>query len=186
MPFAIVTPATTYPVTLTEAKAQCRVDGTDEDTFINGLISTAADYVGQYLGRSIMAQTLRLDLDDFGDEMLLPFGPVSLVTSITYYDTAGAVQTLSTTVYQADIVSDPPRILRADGQTWPDVYARANAVSITYVTGYSAVPAAVKHACLLLIGDWYRGRENTSLGTSQPAEMPHAVTALLCNYRAYA
>lgn len=185
MPLAVVTPATTYPVTRAEVKTHCRVDGTAEDGLIDGLIAAASDYIAAYTGRALASTTLRLDLDDFADEIFLPVGPVQSVTSVAYYDTAGASQTLAGTVYQTDFVSDPARILLADGQSWPTVDARANAVSITFVAGYSSVPAAIKQACLLLIGDWYRGRENTLIGTNQPMEMPHAVTALLANYRSF-
>lgn len=184
MAVAVVTPASTYPVTLAEARAHCRVDSTDEDSLIDGLIATATDHVERYTGRSLMDQTLAFYSDDFSDEMLLPRGPVQSVSSVKYYDADGVEQTLATSVYQVDIVSDPPRVLLADGQSWPTVDDRANAVTITYVAGYEALPAAIKHAILLLIGQWHDQR---SAVTSSPMiAAPHAVDALLANYRAFA
>lgn len=184
MAISVVTPATTYPVTLAEAKAHCRVDGTAEDSLINGLISAATEYVEQYCGRAIMAQTLKLSLDDFSDEMLLTRGPVQSVTFVKYYDTADTEQTLSGTVYQSDLISDPARIVLADGQSWPTADERANAVNVTYVAGYSAVPAPIKHAILLLIGQWFDSRSDAS--DKPMSSMPNAVEALLTNYRSFA
>ena len=179
MAISVVTPPTAYPVTLDEAKLHCRVDGTAEDTLLAGLIAAATDYVERYTGRSIGTQTLALTLVGVADEMLLPRGPVQSVASIKYYATTQ--QTLAASVYE--LAEDS--VLLASGQSWPDTDDRADAVTITYAAGYTDVPAAIKQAILLLIGDWYGSRENTALGSNQPAEMPHAVTALLANYRLF-
>ena len=179
----VITPASTYPVTLAEAKAHLRVDGTDEDSAITALIAAATDYIERYTGRSITTQTLRASFDGFADAMALPRGPVQSVASVTYLDTAGASQTVATDTYDTDLVSDTQWVLLAPGQSWPATYAGRNAVQITYTTGYTTCPPAVRHALLLLMGDWYRVRENSVLG--QIVEMPHAVGALLANYRAF-
>lgn len=183
MGMTLITPAATFPVTLAEAKAQCRIDGGDEDALINGLIAAATDYVEQYTGRAIMAQTWKLTLDAFSDAIVLPKGPVQSVTSVQYYDTDGVERTA--TNYTLDNSSDPAWIVRNAMYSWPTTQSAVNVVNITFVAGYSVVPPSLKHAILLLIGDWYRGRENTVLGNNQPAEMPHAVTALLSNHRSF-
>lgn len=185
MGLTLVTPAASYPVTLAEAKVHCRVDGTDENDLIEGLIAAATDYVGQYTGRSIMAQTWRLTLDAFSDSILLPNGPVQSVSSVQYYDADGDNQTAAAGIYTLDNASDPAWLVCNSEAAWPATMAGVNVVSITYEAGFVTVPASIKQAVLLLVGDWYRGRENTALSTNQPAEMPHAVTALLTNYRAF-
>ena len=55
----VITAPTSEPITLAEAKAQCRVDGTDEDTLITSLIGAARQYttrtpghVDAHLGRT--------------------------------------------------------------------------------------------------------------------------------------
>ena len=186
MGLTLLTPAASYPVTRAESKLHCRVDGTADDGLIDGLIAAATDYVEQYTGRAIMGQTWKLSLDAFSESILLPKGPVQSVTSVQYFDTNGDIQTASASLYTFDAASDPSWIVVNSDVSWPDTLDGVNAVNVTFVAGYSSVPAAIKKACLLLIGDWYRGRENTLIGTNQPMEMPHAVTALLCNYRAYA
>ena len=181
MALVLVTPAASYPVTLTEVKAQCRVDGTDDDTKLNSLIAAATDYVERYTGRAIVSQTWKVVLDEFADEMLLPKGPVQSVSSITYTDTAGDPQTLSASVYTADLANDPQRVVLNDGQSWPETDDAVNVVTITFVAGYSAVPESLKHAILLLISQWYDNRDGLGGGR----EMPHAVEALLCNHRSF-
>lgn len=177
----LITPAASYAVTLAEAKAQTRVDGTDDDTYLNGLIAAASDHVEKYTGRSLGAQTWRLTTDGFTDEIRLPYGPVQSVTTLAYYDAAGADQTLATG-WGLDNTVDPARIVRNVDASWPDTQDRFDAVRITYVAGYSTVPAPIKHAMLLLIGHWYEHRE--AVGESM-AELPMAVDALLSNYRTY-
>ena len=204
-----VEPAT-YPVTLAEAKVQCRIEDDDatDDSFLNAAIYAATDYVEYYLGRSIMAQTWALKFDDFTqvavnplvpwgltntlNQVYLPRGPVSAVSSITYYDAAGVSQTLSTDVYEVDTSSDPQRVVLADGQSWPTPKVMTNAVTITYTAGYSAVPKSIKQAILLIISQWMDNR--TSLAgqrqTLTPAgditELPHTVVAMLSNHRSFA
>lgn len=177
----LVTPAASYPVTLTEAKANCRVIGTDEDTFLNGLIASATAYVEAYTGCSIEAQTWDYTIDAFADEIDLPRGPLISVDSITYLDPANASQTLATG-WLEDLPGE--RVLRDPDASWPAISTRKNAVTIQFTSGYDTVPASIKQAILLLIGDWFRNRENTIVGqtTSEP---PHAVTALLTNHRRF-
>lgn len=187
MGLSLVTAPTAMPVTRNEAKLHCRIDGNDEDTLIDGLIAAATDFVEKYTGSAIMTQTWRLTLDKFEDTILLPIGPVQAVNSITYYDVNGAQQNLSATVYQVDLTNDPQRIVRSPEAEWPSVDDRVNAISVTFTSGSAVAPTSIKQSLLLLIGDWYRNRENTIVGAGSTAtpQMPFAVHALLSNYRRY-
>ena len=184
MGYTLVTPPASYPVTLTEAKANCRVDGTDEDTFLNGLIAAATAHVESRTGRSIVERVFDVTYDAFADEMVIPVGAVLSVDEVAYLDTADATQTLAESVYQVDLTTEPHRILRAPDASWPATSDLKNAVTVTVTVGYDTVPAELKQAILLLIGAWYRNREATALGKT-PAELPNAVNALLANHRYY-
>lgn len=185
MGLTLVTPAAaTYPVTLAEAKSQCRVDSSDDDTYLETLIAAATDHVEQYTGRAIISQTWKLTLDAFSDSILLPKGPVQSVSSVTYYDTNGDEQTLSADDYTFDGSSDPQWIVRNSDASWPTTLDGINAVSVTFVAGYSTVPPSIRHAILLLISQWFDQRSGTS---DKPfSAVPHAVDALLANYRSFA
>jgi uncharacterized phiE125 gp8 family phage protein len=178
MSLRLITGPTTYPVTLAEAKMQCRVDGTDENDLINTYISAATSHVESVTGRAIISQTWELVLDDFSDAILIPKGPVQSITSVKYFDTAEAEQTLAADQYTLDNVSDPAWLVRPEGVTYPEVADGVNNVIIRFVAGYSALPPEMKAAIMLLIAHFY---DNRSTGT-----FPEAVNALLTNHRSFA
>lgn len=184
MGIVVTIAASTYPVTKDEAKNYCRVTSSRENDLFDSLIASATDYVEQYLGRSIMAQTLKLTTGSFTDEIILRRGPVSSVTSVKYYDSANVEQTVSSANYTVDLSSDPSLIARNSTYSWPAVYGRVDAVNIVYVCGYATVPPAIKAAILMLIAQWYDNRAPITAG-SMP-ELPNTVTALLANFRSFA
>lgn len=175
MGLTLITPPTEYPVTRTEAKTHCRIDGSDEDALVDGLIAAASEYVEQYTGRSLLGQTWKLTLDEFSDSILLPRGPVQSAT-VKYYDASGVEQTASTDLYTLDAASDPAWIVRNDSETWPGTLDAVNVVSVTFIAGYETVPVPIKQAILLLVAQWYDDRTGWQ---------PHVVDALLANYRAF-
>jgi uncharacterized phiE125 gp8 family phage protein len=192
MGLKLITAATDYPVTLDEAKAQTRVDGAADDATLTALIAAATDYVEQYTGRAIMPQTWELVLDAFSDAIQIPKGPVTGITSVSYYDINGALQTVTDTNYTPDLVSDPQWLVRDTAYTWPTTATGINVVKIQFTAGYATVPPSIKHAILLLVSQWFDERSSLSAMTRPAAaggdipELPHAVTALLSNYRSFA
>lgn len=171
MAVVVTTPATAWPVTLAEAKTQCKVDVTAHDARITSMITAATEYAEAYCGRSFTSRTLTLYLDEFADEMVLPLGPVSAVSSVKYY--AGTLQTLSASVYDADLRSDPATVSLASGQSWPTTDERKNAVEIAYTVS-GTCPPPVKEAILVWIEAAF-----DSLPT------PPAFEHLLTNYRSF-
>ena len=71
----------TEPVSLDEAKAQLIVTGTDDDNFIDGLITICRKAVENYCNISIAAKTITLVADLF-NEWELPYGPVTGIQSV--------------------------------------------------------------------------------------------------------
>lgn len=182
MALTLLTPAEAWPVTLTEAKAHCRVTHSDEDTLITGLIKAATRHVEQNLSMSIAEQQWLLTLDEFADNIELLRGPVIEVDSVEYIDEAGDTQTADAELYFTDLMSRPAWIVLNTGQVWPATMAGVNMVSITYTAGMTAVPDDLKHAILLLIGHWYQNREAAVVATiSSTLEL--AVDSLLQPYR---
>lgn len=60
----LVTPPATPIISLSEAKAQCRVDGSDDDGLIGGLIQAVTSYLDNksgITGRALVTQTWRQD-----------------------------------------------------------------------------------------------------------------------------
>lgn len=69
------------PVSLDEAKKQCIVTYTDDDDYIDGLITMARKAIENYCNISIVAQTIILTADLY-NEWELPYGPVTGLTSV--------------------------------------------------------------------------------------------------------
>jgi uncharacterized phiE125 gp8 family phage protein len=159
-----VAPAET-PVSLDEARAHLRVHTRVEDPIIEALIAATCDlldgYAGQ-LGRCMVTQTWQLHLPAFPrGRIKLPFPPVQGVDSITYSDAAGVTQTLSTSDYWTH-GGPAPEIELVDGRSWPSTAQHRRAVTIAFTAGYgtaAAVPAPIKAAILLMVGDLYANRE---------------------------
>ncbi len=184
MSIRLITAPASYPVTLAEAKTHCRIDGTDEDALVEGLIAAATEHIELYTGRAIVSQTWEAVYDSFSDAMVLPKGPVIAVTYVTYIDTAGAEQTVSSVNYSLDSASDPQWVVKAANYTWPPVSEGVNNVVIRFVTGYATTPFPIKQAILLLIGQWYDNR--AAAAEKSLTELPNAVQSLLTNYRSFA
>lgn len=201
MSLTLVTAAPAYPVTRAEAKAHLRLDTTDDDSLVDGLIAAAVAHVDGrdgLLGRALIEQTWDLKLDRFPGTIQVPLPPLQAVTSITYLDSANVLQTLSTALYQVDLGGGwPGRIKPAYGESWPATYDVWNAVTVRFRAGYTAgsgsptdyganVPQPIKHALLLLIGHWYRHRETVVVDQAvQAVEVPVSVNALLAPYKVH-
>lgn len=184
MKVEVVTAATIFPVTRTEAKAHLRVDGTAEDDYLDDLIEAATMHVEEYCGRSFSTQTLRLHLDALDGQIALPRGPVTSVSSITYYDADNTLQTVSTGVYEADLYAEPALVMPKTGQSWPETFQRVNAAAVNYSVGGSAAPHSVKMAIKLLVGQWFEQRAAAVEKTTY--EIPNGIAALLANHRSFA
>ena len=164
MALKLITAATTYPVTLAEAKLHCRVDIADDDTLITALITAATEMAEQKTGRAIITQTLELTLDAFPEAFELTRVPVQSITSVKYYDTTGTQQTLSDTLYALDAADDFgfAHISPVYGGTWPTTRDQINAVAVRYVAGYAdaaSVPQSIKNWILLMVSTMYENRE---------------------------
>jgi hypothetical protein len=83
--------------------------------------------------------------------MRIPFGPVQGVSQIQYIDASGALQTLSSTVYQVDLNNPTARILPAYAQYWPYTQPTTNAVRVTFTAGM-VTPFTVSGSVLTLYG----------------------------------
>lgn len=186
----LVTAPASEPVTLTEAKAHLRVDGTDDDTLITVLIAAARQYYEDACRRMLITQTWRLSLDCWpANSLIIPKMPLITVSAIAYTDSAGATHTLSTDVYDVDTEAQPGRVTLAYNQSWPSVELYPlNPIQITFTAGYGAaasVPEVDKQAIKLLVGHWYENREPVVTTGAAPKDIPMAVESLIYLNRGY-
>lgn len=194
MPAKLITAPAAEPVSLAEARAHLRVTHTDEDALIGALITAAREHVESVTGLRLIDQAWELALPAFPDATAhwprtaqlfveLPGWPLKSVEAVTYRDAAGVLQTLATEAYRVDDFRRPARLTPV-GQ-WPATESdNPLAVRVSYTAGFgedgSTVPAAVRSAILLLIGDLYENRQ----GQQEAALVSNpAVYALLWPHR---
>jgi uncharacterized phiE125 gp8 family phage protein len=187
-------------VTWEEAKAHLRLDGDDEQVMVEGLIAAATaniDGPSGWLGRALGLQTLELRMDAFGlDAIALEYPPAVDVVSIEYVDAAGVIALLDEDEFE--LVG---QLLRpAWTKSWPSAQWRGcdgEAVRIRYRAGYVVnpnadpivpnIPAPIRAAILLMVGDLYRFRTTASDMNLAPSAIPMSMTveSLLQPFRVY-
>lgn len=182
------------PVTLSEAKAHLRVDTSDDDTYIGTLITAAREWCEQYLDRTLVHTQWVMRFDKFPDSGIEPVelprppmvasGTATAVT-LTFTTEPGSTSTYSTAEYRVDRYATPGTVLPIYGSTWTPHRQDDNAISVTWWAGYGAtgasVPAAIRHAMLMLIGTWYERR--ASADNMGGTEVPFGVKSLLDSQR---
>ena len=151
------------PITLAEMKAYLRVDDDDfaQDDLIAGLIRAARLMVEAASRRILIEQSWRVVLDRWpaGGTILLPIAPLIAVDGITVTDEAGNLSDVPASAFEADGISDPPRIAVAGA---PEPGKPCNGISIALRAGYGsspeAVPATLKLAIRILVAHWFENR----------------------------
>lgn len=159
------------PVSLTEAKAQLRVDFTDDDDLIDAVITAARETAELVTRRAFINQTWDLYLDAFPGEgrIDLPLPPLVSVTGVYYTPVDSSEATFAAAGYVVDDKGEPGGVVLKDGYSWPaDELAIVNGVRIRFVCGYGAaatyVPTRYRQAIKLLIGHFYENREDVVVG----------------------
>ncbi|MGE0022765.1 MAG: head-tail connector protein [Hyphomicrobium sp.] len=175
------------PVTVAEAKAHLRLDGSAEDILVASLILTSRLHVEAALGLALITQDWRLTLDAWpeGGIVKFPLRPIQGITSVVVKDAAGTPITVSSGTYLLDGAAMSPRLIARDGG-WPAPGLRAGGIEIAFEAGIGDeaedVPQPIRHAILLLVAHWYEHRDPLEIG-SPAAAIPPAVSELLRPYR---
>jgi len=157
MKYKIITDVATEPVTLAEARLQCKVDSdnTAFDSLLTSLITAAREYGEHFTGRGFAPQTLEVAIDEFPDDeddsIELPLSPVASITHIKYTDVNGTEQTVSSGDYALSLYGDARSVAPTYAKYWSVAREIPDAVRIRYVTGYTTLPKAAKQALLIHI-----------------------------------
>lgn len=194
--------AAVEPIALSDAVNWLRVEITDDNDLITGLITAARMDCEQEAGRSFISTTWELTLDylplsagpfpgfpwPFGGgsgypgrtgandgRIILPMPPLIGITSLTYIDYAGNTQTLDPSAYVAS-PGTPGSVFPTFGTFFPLSQPRPAAVNITYTAGYGTEATDVLPPHMLamrfLLGHYYHHR-------TSDVEIPKAVQRLL-------
>lgn len=185
----VITASSLEPVSISDTADHLRVAQSTEHPYIAGLISAARAWVEQYTGRTLMPTTLEAQYDNWpgNRQILIPLPPVTSVTSLKYIDKDGTENTVDSGDYLVDTVP-APGVLRLDyDASWPTATLQPGMpIRIRYVAGYVdryRVPAPIKQAIYLLVGDMYENRETVVVSPGMTVAKLDTAYALLANYR---
>lgn len=133
------------PLTLSEAKNQVELAEADtsRDTELTQRIVDAREQVERDSNQLLIQRTVTVKYTFWPacDYLILPWGPVSSITSIAYRDSSNNSQTVSTGDYSLD--GPNWRIVFDSDYVFPTLFDRWDAVTVTYVGGYGDTPAEV-------------------------------------------
>lgn len=176
------------PVSISEVKAQARIDFADDDLFVSSLVSAAVSYLdGQgELGRAMITQTWAQYESQAPGWVRLRMGPFQALQSVEYWDKDGVLQTATLDDFETRLHNDFVICKPKENREWPTADTRQDAIKITYTAGFgdapSDVPMGIRHAIMMLAAHWYENREAVALGTIA-TDLPMGVEALIANER---
>jgi len=186
----LVTPAAALPASLSELKAQLRLDGHDQDGKLDADLRAAVAYAEGYTGRQLISAEWTDRLWSFTDPIVLRKAPVISVETITYVDFEGAPQVLATTEWSLEKSREGPgQIHRAYGKFWPSARTQWDAVTIEFTTGYGEAPGDVpfdlRRAVISVAEHFFENPGAVALAErgSMFFEVPMAAKAVLDRYR---
>lgn len=190
MGLSIIEAASVRPVSLAEAKAHCRVDGSDEDALIERLVGMATERAQAVTGRALITQQLRLTLESFPvDGIDLPCPPLVKVDALSYLNEAGVRVAFNAESGDYDAITDEiiGRVLPGWGRSWPCTRRTPGSIRVDFTAGYGAagdVPESIRSWILLTVGTLYSQREALVAGGA--TELPSALwDSLLDAYRVW-
>lgn len=195
---SVLTPPTTEPVTLEQAREHCRLVASGsppshpDDGYLTTAITAARTVAENFTGRAFVQTIYEWRFDRFASddvELYLPVGAGISVDSIEYVDADGNTQTF--TDYAFVGTNTGGRLTATTA--WPDARGNAGDVTVTFTAGYAPtddsppdlvanVPASIKHAILFLVGHFYYNRVAVEVDVS-PSKVPMTFEHILWPYR---
>lgn len=200
--------ADTDYISLAETKTHLRVTSSADDSYITGLISMALDACEMYVGYSIRKAAMKYAFSGFTGpnvsvDTLNPYGLIQgnilrlytrvlSVQAIKYVDQNNAVQTATDWIdapvkfgqFGRSIVfeSTPGNLTDDTVRMIVELTEGFELASATGVNESAKFPASIKHAALLLIGQYYDNRQAVVIGATQN-KMDYNHEYLLDKYR---
>lgn len=174
------------PITRQEAKDYLKVDSTDDDTFIDTLISAVREFVEEETSTALVVRNYIEYRDKWPvkpDVIELQMN-AEIIAAVQYLkDGSYVTLALDTDYYQSNFNGLPK--LEPKGN-WPnDIDDRLNAVKVTYSATplQGSINPALKQAMYLLLAHWYDNRSAVTYGTA--IELPIGYKRIINNYKSY-
>jgi hypothetical protein len=198
----VLLPPSSEPITIAEARAHSRIDLATENAVVQGMITAARTEIEAYLRCPLLPTTYRLFLDEWPATtdkgwwdgtrdgsiystqpayIEIPMPPLRSVTHVKTYDDSDAATTWAASNYFVDTVSQPGRLVRRTGATWPTTTRVANGIEIQFIAGHAGTPASLPApiiaATQMLTAHLFENRGDAD------APMPAIIRNLIAPYR---
>ncbi len=198
MPHILLTPPTSEPVTLAQAKDWLKVDSTEDDEILALLITAARRYVEAETRRLLPAQTWRMTRSAWPQwyRIAVPLCPVNSIVAVRVRDGAGVFQPVPLARFMLDNGQNGGFIF-VDGTVPSPQLALPSGIQFDMECGYGNaenVPAPLRHAILMLVAYWYEHRAATETDTKRTKRfdslmlsglVPDSVPALIAPFKVY-
>lgn len=160
------------------AKAFLRVERSDEDGLIAGLVLAAAELCEAFIGQALLERGFTETIPASRAWQRLARSPVRAITLVEALPAVGEAQALPADSYGVDIDS------AGDGWVRLAAPGEARRIRVGYQAGlagaWAELPAGLRQGILRLAAHFYTNRAAES---ARPGEPPAAVTALWRPYR---
>lgn len=175
--------ATTYTDNTDDASLGPLVPSSNStvDPELTAMIAAARHQAERYTGAGFIAQGWTMTVDAFPTNgvIQLPRGPVLSIDEVIYLGSDGSEQELDEDSYVLDQGTLSATLSLASGVSRPTTATQRGAVTIAFTVGYGEtaedVPADIKAAILLRVGDLYRNREARVSGSLQENDTVRAL-----------
>ena len=174
MASAVTPPAPVVPVD--QVKAYLRIEGSDEDALIAGLVRSATELCEAFTRTSLVEREAREALPARAAWTRLSLAPVRAITGVAALSVLGDEQPLAAEDYAIDI--------DARGEGWVRVLGRAatGRVTVNYraglAPGWNGVPEPMRQGVVRMAAHLYAHRD-----AGDASGPPAAATALWLPYR---
>jgi uncharacterized phiE125 gp8 family phage protein len=206
MRLSLHTAPTCEPIVIADVEAHSRlgsgaIAALGETDAVNIFISAVRQRCEAITRRQLINATWDLILDGFPynrDPIEIPLPPLRSITSITYIDSDGVTQTLSSSLYrvicEGTVITpncQPGKVFPIVNTSWPVTIQDFETVIITFAAGYgtagSAVPQGIKNWLLMNIANLWENRETETMALGRLTQVDISTLAdhLLEDFRIY-
>ena len=159
------------PITVAKVKEFLRIEHSEEDSLLNGLILAATDTCEKYLERALITQTYTMYTNFYPyekDYYQLYYGPIQNIVSVTSYTYVDTTVTFPATKYYLADSEQNGKVVLDYSEVWDtNVLRPRNGVETIYVAGYGDdpedIPTGIREGMMHLIAYWYENRETGSV-----------------------
>jgi uncharacterized phiE125 gp8 family phage protein len=180
MAIKLISDNATEAVSLLEIKHHLRIStsSTGEDLLLSNYLTAARHIAENKCNRSFVIQTWELTRDCFptgGIQFTRPLATMSTsLVLVKYINESSVLTTLPATGFTIDDRSEPGWVFPSGDNDWPDTLDVVNAVTVTYETGDSTAPEAVKAWIKLRVGAMYENREAIVVDRNPVQDFPRS------------